>query len=377
LKSPLLRRFLLALALVLGIVALMYLRPEQHPSVATQTESDPQRSPAGKGTSTDPLATHDPMHDACTNLYQVVCRNKGTTRDPTGYVRPDVEGELITLRQYEEIIHDHPDWSSEQVDEALAEQIYTPKNRNRIESAFRWVKHATEKYIDEQPDSVFNAHEKKLLKSRIRHVVLELPPPVTLYADEPDLMTKNDVFYERTADGHIRMRVGGAYFVTSRSWFNMIFTVAHELGHSIDPCEIRSQRWSFPAYDRLTACFLKTKLVAVPKNRYECGPNDQLSEAFADWLGAQITAEALKSFATEFHGPPLLSAVTNSVRDLCEEEGVDDLDEEFHPTPEVRIAKIFGHNPVLREVLGCTNDSNNGAPVEEDCRFDSKIGDSL
>jgi hypothetical protein len=72
-----------------------------------------------------------------------------------------------------------------------------------------------------------------------------------------------------------------------------------------------------------------------------------------------------------------LSAVTNSVRDLCEEEGVDDLDEEFHPTPEVRIAKIFGHNPVLREVLGCTNDSNNGAPVEEDCRFDSKIGDSL
>ena len=136
---------------------------------------------------------------------------RGETRDPTGVVRPDVDGELQALRTYEKIIHEHPDWSSEQVDQELVSTIYTTKRRERLQAAYRWVEHTLELFINRQPEHVFTAGEKKQLIARLRKTELQLPPPVAAYADEPDLFTKNDVFYERTLEGRMRMRVGGAY----------------------------------------------------------------------------------------------------------------------------------------------------------------------
>src|SRR4051794_6481392 len=62
----------------------------------------------------------DPLSSTiCQNVYRAVCQKRGETHDPTGVVRPDADGEIKALRTYEEIIHQHPDWSSEQVDEEL------------------------------------------------------------------------------------------------------------------------------------------------------------------------------------------------------------------------------------------------------------------
>ena len=95
-------------------------------------------------------------------------------------------------------------------------------------------------------------------------------------------------------------------------------------------------------------------LVARRALRQECGQRDQLSETFADWVAVQITAEALKSFAAEFTGSHLSNAATNAVRDLCEQEdGPEEFDLEFHPEPRIRIERIFGESPKVREVLGC------------------------
>jgi hypothetical protein len=309
--------------------------------------------------------------NACTQMYRTVCQKRGETRDPTGVVRPDVDGELQALRTYEKIIHEHPDWSSERVDDELVATIYTPERRKRLESAYRWVEHTLEQFVVRQPENVFTLSEKKQLIARLRKTELEVPPPVAVYADEPDLFTKNDVFYERTADGKMRMRVGGAYLLTAKSWFNMVFTMGHEFAHAIDPCELRAARLTIPAYDRISACFMAHGLVAARKTRHECGENDQLSETFADWMAVQVVSEALKHFATEFHGPQLVNAAANSVRDLCEQDDDDgELDLEFHPSPEIRIDRIFARNPAIRDVLGCGTLTAENDPFPEYCGFD-------
>ncbi|MDR3607961.1 MAG: hypothetical protein P4M08_11355 [Oligoflexia bacterium] len=310
------------------------------------------RFPAG-------VASPAPIEDPCRHLYRTVCSNTGVTRDPTGLVRPDIDGEKMAIKIYEDITRQHPDWSSDQINEEVVKQIYTPAHIDRIESAHHWVRNAMEKIIDSQPDSVFNAAEKATLKARLDRTEIQVPIPVSAYEDESYLFTKNDIFYERTLDGRTRLRIGGAYFFTARSWFNQVFTLGHELAHSIDPCEIRSAHLSIPAYDRLAACLMDQGLVDVRRGRSECGEKDQLSETFADWFAVQVTAEALRGFSLEFQGQALLNATTNAVRDLCEQNDPDYVeDTEFHPSPRVRINRIFGRNPEIREILGCATDSS-------------------
>lgn len=289
----------------------------------------------------------------CQNIYKLVCQKGAETHDPTGSVSPDVVGEQEAMRLYQSIVEEHENWTPEEVDEELVKRIFNFKNRTRLEAAYRWVLLGIERYIDHQPDYIFTPTEKRALKSRLERTHLQIPPPASTYADEPDLFTKTEVYYERTPQGILRLRVGGAYVFIAQSWFNLIFTMAHELAHSIDPCEIRTAHLSFPAYDRLTACFLSTGLIPTRKTRTECADDDQLPEAFADWLAAQVTSEALVHFSTEFRGPQIIAAVSNSVRDLCEQEGdMSDL-HGIHPTAQVRIEKIFGQHPVIRQLLGC------------------------
>jgi hypothetical protein len=322
--------------------------PTQAPvqsSLADLVPLEPGRSPASFSSQKNP----------CDNIYQLVCQHVGNTHDPTGSVQPDIEGERQALRLYEDIIHQHSNWTSKQVDEELANQIYTAKRRTRIESAYRWVKQAMKNLIDGQPAHIFQAKDKELIKARLKKTELQLPFPASVYSDEPDLLTRNEVYYERRSDGQLRLRVGGAYVLIAKSWFNLVFTLAHELGHAIDPCEIKAAGISLQAYERISTCFIQTGLVALDKNRSECGANDQLSETFADWLAVQITIEALKIFATEFHGTQVINAARNSVRDLCEQDmDTKELDIETHPHPQIRINQIFG--PPIRSFLGCPTD---------------------
>jgi hypothetical protein len=317
--------------------------------------SDNTRTPAN--TSLLPTSpARDAALDACQNIYRMVCHKTGEARDLTGNVRSDIEAEKLALGIYKAIIQKHHDWTVEQIDEELVNDIFNPRRRGRIESAFHWVRHALEGLIERQPNTVFTDREKRQLKTRLRKTILQLPPPATIYADEPDLLTKNEAYYERTIDGQMRLRVGGAYVFVAKSWYNLIFTLGHELAHSIDPCEIRTAHLSFPAYDRLVGCFLQNKLMKTSPNRVECGANDKLSETFADWAATQVISEALKDIAQEFlPGQEVINAARNSVRDLCEQEeaGDQELDLEFHPTPKMRIEKIFGRNPDIRQLIGC------------------------
>jgi hypothetical protein len=303
----------------------------------------------------------------CADAYRAICSGPkgphGESRDPTGAVKPDLDGERQAAQLVSEVIHEHPDWDGPKVDEELVQRIYTPKRVQRLQDAFLWAQTALESFISLQPNSIFNVLEKKKLIKRLKSTQLQLPPPAAAYEDEPDLYTKTDVFYERTVDGHLRMRMGGAYVLAAKSWFNIIFTVAHELAHSIDPCEIRSSGLALPAYDRLSACFLRDGLIVTRKTRSECGQNDQLSETFADWMAVQVTAQALQRFSTHYRGPALAAAAANSVRDLCEQEDEVEADSQFHPSPRVRIDRIFSQNPRIRAVLGCAAPAQVHSPL--------------
>lgn len=333
-------------------------RSQNHSSISVSAPSpDPalgSRDLASKSSGGRDKGASIDSKPVCESAYKVVCKNPGITRDPTGYVTPDADGERQVIEIYKGIIREHRDWTVDQVQEELAHKIFEPKKRARLLSAFNWVKGSINQFIDEQDESIFNSIEKFQIKFRLAKTQLQMPPPASVYADEPDLFTRNEAFYERTSDGKTRLRVGGAYLFIARSWFNLVFTFAHELAHAIDPCEIRAVHLSFPAYDRLEACFLQTNLVSTFQNRSVCGENDQLSEVFADWLAVQVTARALKYYQTEFDGKQILKAAINSVRDLCEQgHEASELDLKFHPPPRVRIESIFGHNPEIQSIMGC------------------------
>jgi hypothetical protein len=342
-----------------GLVSFLVHRPR------TLTGAD-SRSPAS-------LPGHSGR--SCSLLHEEICSGKLFRKDPTGIVRDDRDGELAASDLYDKIIAKHPDWDGDQVDDVLVRRIYTPERRQKVARAFTWVRKRIERLIDHEPVSTFSFREKRLLKHRLRAVQLQLPPPAKIYADEPDLLTTDDIYYERLFDGSMRLRIGGAYLLGAQSYYNLVFTMGHELAHSIDPCEMRVARLSFPAYDHLTACFMETHVITMRKTRLECGHDDQLSEAFADWIAVQVTAEALNAVQSQYTPEQLFAAAANSVRDLCEDPGEDpDLlpDLSLHPAPTTRIERIFGNNPKIRKLLSCQDPPAN--PVYCDFNWRSGTG---
>lgn len=299
----------------------------------------------------------------CFDLYQNVCFvNK--SKDPSGFVKRDVEGEVEALRIMEKIIQKHKKISITQLYDQLVSEIYTIQRVTLLKSLFEDVRRYMLKFIDAQPFQALSLEDRIVLKRQIERVVLDLPPPAQIYADEPELYTSNDVFYERTKDDQIRIRIGGALLFTVNSKFNLAFTLAHELAHSIDPCELQHNKVDILAYHGLAECF-GTPLV---DQSGECKAHGRVSEIFSDWVATHIVADLLKESSEKFTIAQTRNALMNSVRDLCvEEEPYDDdrtpedektpeTPEELaasHPSSSYRVNHIFAQHPQIRKLLGC------------------------
>ncbi len=296
--------------------------------------------------------------EGCTQIHEFLCGELRRSTDSGVRVMDDLLAEKKARELAQKIREENPDLTPEQLNNKLVEAIYTPERRGRVLTVYRRVKRDMSRFISLQSDRVFSKREKNLLLARIERVSLELPPPAKMYADEPELFLKSDVFYEREIGNRLRLRIGGAFLLGVESNFNLTFTLAHELAHAIDPCEIRSAHFSIPAYDRLKACFMKQGLIDIRRSRQECVKEDQLSETFADWFAVQITADALADHAATRQpaDETLNTAIVDSVRDLCEDPSSDLIaDTEHHPSPRVRIERIFGENPTIQALLGCNS----------------------
>lgn len=350
------KRWLIPLvaALAGGMVVLLVERfvlppkPPRLPVIISNTSSAPPLTP---------LAPHELETririNPCIDLYSYVC-TLARTEDPTGDVRRDAEGEVEALRIYENIIRTHHRLSPEKVDELLVKRVYTAERTRRIRELFHRAQNALLKFIDSQPFQALSVDEKQELKNRVSRVQLELPPPASVYADEPDLFTRNDVYYERTPEGRVRIRIGGALFFTVRSQFNLAFTLAHEIGHSIDPCELHAEKIDILAYSGLAECF------GTPRDTLdsECSARGKISEIFADWIASHVVADLLVESAVKFTPAQIRAAVFSTVRDLCREEDDDPNEVEAgltasHPNVSFRVNGIFAQHPKIRHFLGC------------------------
>lgn len=312
------------------------------------------------------LAPHELAHrirvSPCVDLHSYVC-TLVRAEDPTGDVRRDSEGEVEVLRIYENIIRSNRRLSPEKIDELLVRKVYTPERTKSIRELFAKAKEYLIRFIDAQPFQALSEFDKNILRKRVERVVLELPPPASMYADEPDLFTRNDVYYERTSDGRVRIRMGGALLFTVRSQFNLAFTLTHELAHSIDPCELRSDNIDIMSYRGLAECFGSPEHTLVT----ECSNKGKLSEVFADWAATHVVADILSESAQRFTPSQVRSAIFNTVRDLCRdgEDELFDMDDGLassHPSAAYRVNRIFAQHPRIRKLLGCREQTGPALP---------------
>lgn len=281
----------------------------------------------------------------CDELFEEFCGGAGAGPEPGGELR-DPTGRFVDEEQAEEQVRSlrlsHTDWIS---------RIYTPSRRQNLSEIQQWVRSRLVAWVKAQGDPVFSSRDRRELLARIRGVEVDFPDPVSGFRGENELLGEHSAFYEQGRSGSLsfrRIRLGGAYVLGVSSLYNLVFTLAHETAHSIDPCELRRSGWTPPALERLNACFLQEGLVQVPDSRQECRHDDQLSETFADWLAVEVLVQALEKNGARYTEAERRASVRNSIRDLCTQN-----DSQWHPHARVRIERVLGAHPGIRRYLGC------------------------
>ncbi|MDX9730890.1 MAG: hypothetical protein RBT63_03880 [Bdellovibrionales bacterium] len=337
----------------------------QTESVATP-DPMPERAPTTESPAPDKSSTQELF---CRDSLKAICL-PNLPADPTGQASLDYQGEMRALRVLRRIVKSNPGWTTEQIEGELVSRIYTTERREYFTKNFEWVRKALLAFIESQPAGIFSDQEKQTLLARVQRVQLDLPVSASSYADVSDLLTKSEIYYERTPKGVLRVRIGGGYFLSTTSQYNIIFTLAHELAHTIDPCELKKEPFAFPAYSRLTDCFVEQNW--LQPNEAKCGEGDKVSEAFSDWLGSHILAKAIEHFGQAYSIEEKALAASNAIRDLCDDStaAMDSIDHGPYPHPEIRIRDLYGSNPSLRNVLECrARTSSSMETASSYCRF--------
>lgn len=300
----------------------------------------------------------------CSKSYDAICKAPPVA-DPTGETSLDYRGEIRALRVLRRIVRTNPGWTTEQIENELVARIYTQERKDKLNRIFDGVRREVVELINQHSSQVFSAADKEVLINRISKVKLELPENRETYSDATDLYTKSEIYYERSHLGDLRVRVGGAYVLNTSSEFSIIFTMAHELAHSIDPCEIHhGPPMNYGAYNGLVQCFVENQW--LKQDEAQCGNKDKTSEVFADWLGSEILARAIRK-RTTYSLQDKVNAAVNAVRDLCDDSsGFEKVNLDYYPTDIVRVKGIFARNGLLRKELQCTT-----APQPKPyCRFE-------
>ncbi len=140
--------------------------------------------------------------------------------------------------------------------------------------------------------------------------------------------------------------------------FTMMTTLAHELGHRIDPKNL-SLYGDDPekAFDKFFECLKKRNGINV--QRYQRG------EVIADYISAEIMSKFIKE---NISGALLQkAAIMSCMQDFCmfDESAINDNSVDYlvsftstHPNNLARVNGIFGANKNVRELLGCKEASS-------------------
>lgn len=151
-----------------------------------------------------------------------------------------------------------------------------------------------------------------------------------------------------------------AAFISS-SLFREIFVLAHEAGHSIDPCVSKYKGASSNHLENLVSCLRRSDSIEARNNgaietSRGCvdNYNDQIGECVADWLAGEVLADltgsltlGLKKLGQEKYG----NGIANAISLLCGSGGPS----ETHPSGEDRY-RLLLNQPKIAERMGCTPD---------------------
>ncbi|WP_413557695.1 hypothetical protein [Bdellovibrio sp. HCB209] len=359
------RTYLLLLVLVLGGLGIGAFLQFNSPSSQAAPVSEKTTSPIDKMPASEGDVREIPANALfCAKSYDAICK-AAPVADPTGETSLDYRGEIRALRVLRRIVRTNPGWTTEQIENELVARIYTKERKDKLNRIFEGVRRELVDLINQQSSQIFTGTDKDVLIGRIHKVMLELPENRETYSDATDLYTKSEIYYERSHEGELRVRVGGAYVLNTSSEFSIIFTMAHELAHAIDPCEIQhGAPMNYGVYEGLVQCFVDNQW--IKKEEAQCGNKDKTSEVFADWLGSEILARSIKK-QSKYTLKDKVNAAVNAVRDLCDDSsGFEKVNLDYYPTDIIRVKGIFARNALLRKELQCTT-SPTPKPY---CRFE-------
>jgi hypothetical protein len=203
------------------------------------------------------------------------------------------------------------------------------------------------------------------IKDSMKNVLQSLPEG----PDKERILAKIDQVEVEAEDCDIGILVPNAYYDQSRvkycyslmyansNLYTEIFTLAHELAHSIDPCTEPSMTGAFGL---LTACLRKRSSVEARVDGYAVtsvtcqnkgGQVDQIQEAFADWFAAEVLSDVsgkLTLAMKRSDGTVFGNGISNVFRPLCNGR----TDFTTHPHDEDRIGLIVTQ-PNIRKRMGC------------------------
>jgi hypothetical protein len=148
----------------------------------------------------------------------------------------------------------------------------------------------------------------------------------------------------------------------SNSVFAMVFTIAHELAHSIDPCMLdgyngasEDHESSYPVNGLIGCLRSKESVYARKLDTTNFCNHDQITESVADWFAAEALPEYISKFYPKLSSTQKATGYSNALREVCVLSKIYrhnvQLDE--HPLAEDRINRILMANPSIRTQLGC------------------------
>ncbi len=182
---------------------------------------------------------------------------------------------------------------------------------------------------------------------------------------------------------------GNGFLFKSSSEFMMVYFVAHEIAHSMDPCNIGASK-DFPfeydyqsvlkvedlekqnPFSNVISCLRTEQSVGAKYRKYDdflsfkksmedaglpVGNNpfcihDQITESFADWMAGEVLPEYVVRHFSALSQSQRLNGYANTTRLMCKaiapQNGYDD-----HPDTQARLERILMANPKSRELVGC------------------------
>jgi hypothetical protein len=199
------------------------------------------------------------------------------------------------------------------------------------------------------------------------------------------------------------------FIITDHSEFKIVSVIAHELAHSIDPCNIakgpstvaipysakdlagREAQFPFtgvisclrspdsvgakvfpppPAFGGFTSSPYPMPAPGPGEDNFTPPPmpvtvpdfcsNDQIGESFADWTAAEITPKYLKEKHPELTREQFRYGYSNIFRGMCSNVNPASpggmMGPDVHPDVRLRANRIILASPEIRKQMGCTDD---------------------